>query len=160
MHQQIHFPFASVADDIGLPCSLPVRFCYLNQHDVQQLASPDEFYFSETAVGVAGQGLAKLGTSCYLSPLSGPLDKSCHLELVLWENTDNDGLGGGFRYQPHLIPSRAIDGLIKAFDVLFEAVAEQHTISLNDLVKLIQPPFLPSRQQKVKGHMDHICMAY
>lgn len=46
-----------------------------------QLASPDEFYFTETAVGVSGQGLARLGTKCYLSPLNGQLHKDCQMEV-------------------------------------------------------------------------------
>ncbi|XP_062515342.1 uncharacterized protein LOC134190835 isoform X2 [Corticium candelabrum] len=151
LHQHIHFPFASVADDVNLPRSLPVRLYYLNKHDVLQLASPDEFYFTETAVGVSGQGLARLGTKCYLSPLNGQLHKDCQMELVLWENTDNCGLGGGFRYQPHLILPRVIDSLIKSFGELVEAVADHPTISLNDLVSLVKPPFLPSRQHRSKS---------
>ena len=96
-----HFPFSTVAEEVsillqrahvphtvlfsskvGLIRGLPVRFTYLRQQDIIQLTSPSNFYFAETAVGVEGHGLARLGTGCYLTPLNSKMDDSCHMEVV------------------------------------------------------------------------------
>lgn len=70
---------------IGLIRGLPIRFAYFRQQDVMQLTNPSNFYFAETAIGVEGHGLARLGTGCYLTPLNSKMDDSCHMEVNHWE---------------------------------------------------------------------------
>ena len=104
VHNHHHFPFSTVTDEVqmciepccsvslslvlslhpqlGVPAGLPVRFSYLYRSDTLQLSDPAHFYFPETAVGVKGHGLARLGSTCYLSPLCTKLDDSRHLEVA------------------------------------------------------------------------------
>ena len=60
---------------------LPIKFSYLQHRDVIQLANPNNYFYAETTVGVVNQGLGRLGSSCYLTPLSSKMDDSCHLEV-------------------------------------------------------------------------------
>ena len=64
-----------------MPNTLPIKFSYLTQHDVIQLTNPQNFYFVETAIGVEGHGLARFGSSCYLTPINSKLDDHCYLEV-------------------------------------------------------------------------------
>jgi len=64
-----------------MPAILPIKFSYLTQCDVKQLTNPQNFYFVETAVGVEGHGLARLGSNCYVTPINSKLDDSCYLEV-------------------------------------------------------------------------------
>ena len=65
-----------------MPITLPIKFSYLLQNDVIQLTNPQDFYFVETAVGVEGHGLARFGSSCYLTPINSKLDDHCYLEVT------------------------------------------------------------------------------
>lgn len=60
---------------------LPIRFSYLYQRDIIQLTNPNVLYFPETAMGVEGQGLARFGSTCYLTPLNGKMDDNSHFEV-------------------------------------------------------------------------------
>ena len=64
-----------------MPAILPIKFSYLTQCDVKQLTNPQNFYFVETAVGVEGHGLARLGSNCYVTPINSKLDDCCYLEV-------------------------------------------------------------------------------
>ena len=66
---------------IGILNGVPIKFSFLHDYDVEQLTNPEAFYFTETAVGVAGQALARMGSSCYLQPLNGKLNDSCYFEV-------------------------------------------------------------------------------
>lgn len=81
-HKHGHLPFGPVAEEVGLQSGLPVKFSFLRHQDVIQLANPNTFFYTETAVGVVTQGLGRLGSNCYLTPLNSKLDDSCHLEVT------------------------------------------------------------------------------
>ena len=68
---------------VGLIRGLPIKFSYYYYRDIAQLTNPNEFYFTETAMGVEGQGLARFGSTCYLTPLNGKMDDSCHMEVCM-----------------------------------------------------------------------------
>ena len=65
---------------IGILNGIPIKFSFLHDYDIAQLTNPDAFYFTETAVGVEGQALARMG-SCYLQPLNGKLNDNCYFEV-------------------------------------------------------------------------------
>ena len=66
---------------------VPIKFSYLQHHDVIQLANPNSYFYTETAVGVVNQGLSRLGSSCYLTPINSKMDDTCHFE-VRWVLVD------------------------------------------------------------------------
>ncbi|XP_065187147.1 uncharacterized protein LOC135817807 [Sycon ciliatum] len=141
IRKQIHFPFSSISDEIGVRGGLPVSFSFLRRREVQCLTNPEAFYFTETAVGVPGQGLARFGSQCYLQPEHGQLKEHCHLELLLWEMLENESVRGGFRFQPQLIRASLVEGLADQFCHLAGVVAENPSIALSDLAACMAPPF-------------------
>ena len=106
-----HFPFSTIAEEVllcdvficietimsdthlvvqydilvqvGLVRGLPIKFSFLHHRDIVQITNPDSFYFPETAVGVEGHGLARFGSTCYLTPLSSKMDDTCYFEVIL-----------------------------------------------------------------------------
>lgn len=137
---------------VGLPSGLPVKFSFLRHQDVVQLANPNNYFYTETAVGVVAKGLGRLGSSCYLTPLNSRLDDSCHLELLLWESYDlNLSLAGGLRYQPQALRPELVELLGAEFCRLLRLVAENPCAGLLDLARLIRPPFLSGPVVKGRG---------
>lgn len=65
---------------IGILNGIPIKFSFLHDYDITQLTNPEAFYFTETAVGVEGQALARMG-SCYLQPLNGKMNDNCYFEV-------------------------------------------------------------------------------
>lgn len=66
---------------LGLLNGLPIKFSFLRHRDITQLTNPGIFYFAETAVGVQGHGLARFGSTCYLTPLSTKMNDTCYFEV-------------------------------------------------------------------------------
>eukprot|EP00731_Ephydatia_muelleri_P023922 Em0016g193a len=145
-----HFPFSTIAEEVGLIRGLPVRFTYLRQQDIIQLTSPSNFYFAETAVGVEGHGLARLGTGCYLTPLNSKMDDSCHMELVLWES-EGGNVAGGFRFQLQAIQPDLVKLFAEEYTRLLDLMAVQPCTPLEDLASLVRPPFLSSSKTRSRN---------